>query len=124
MRAFRIPIFVLLLLLLFSLYANVSLSRRCDEWAAQLDDIQLLLDRQESPSGQLENLYASWQSQQGWLHILIHHDVLNDTEALLHRCITLASAGTLEELPPELAEMRVQFRLLAEMQHFSLKNVL
>ena len=107
MRAFRIPIFVLLLLLLFSLYANVSLSRRCDEWAAQL-----------------ENLYASWQSQQGWLHILIHHDVLNDTEALLHRCMTLASAGTLDELPSELAELRVQFRLLAEMQHFSLKNIL
>ena len=124
MRAFRIPIFTLLLLLSLSLYASVSLSRQCDAWTAQLDAAQQLSDRQESPAEPLEALYASWQAQQGWLHILIHHDVLNDTEVLLHRCMTLAASGALDELPPELAELRVQLCLLDEMQRFNLKNIL
>ena len=49
---------------------------------------------------------------------------MDDAEAMYHRSLALAERGEDSELRAELADLRAQLRLLAEMEEFSLRNVL
>lgn len=126
MRSFRIPIFILLLTLFLCLYADSNVSRCTDSWKQQLMTADGLVIREQwgEAKSVLTDLYDHWQTQQGWLHMLIEHKELDETEALLQRCIAFAQQQEDAELRADIAELRTQFTLLDEMQRLTLRNIL
>lgn len=70
--------------------------------------------------GTLDDL---WQDVQGYMHIIVSHEDLDEAEALMAQAKALSAQGSTEELYPVLAQLRHQFRLIAETQQLSPKNI-
>jgi len=123
MRATRLSLMVLLAVLVFVLWNAAWVTDRCGEWTAALDETVAALERGGSGQQQLDALSALWQEPQGYLHIVISHEELDEAEALLAQAGAMAAQGDSQSLYPVLAELRCQFRLIAETQRVSAKNI-
>ena len=99
MKAVRIPLFVLAVLLAFSV---------CNA---------------EEASAALARLDELWQADQVYLHIVVTHGDINNAETLLRRAVLLCQADS-EELRPTLAELHACLGMVAETQQISIKNIL
>lgn len=123
MRATRLSLMVLLAVLAFVLWNAAWVTDRCGEWTAALDEAEAALEQGGTGSAQLDALNALWQEPQGYLHIVISHEELDEAEALLAQAEAMAAQGDSQSLYPVLAELRGQFRLIAETQRVSAKNI-
>lgn len=123
MRATRLSLMVLLVVLAFVLWNAAWVTDRCGEWTAALDEAEAALEQGGTGSAQLDALNALWQEPQGYLHIVISHEELDEAEALLAQAEAMAAHGDSQSLYPVLAELRGQFRLIAETQRVSAKNI-
>lgn len=123
MRATRLSLMVLLAVLAFVLWNAAWVTDRCGEWTAALDEAEAALTQGGSGQQQLDALNALWQEPQGYLHIVISHEELDEAEALLAQAEAMAAQGDSQSLYPVLAELRGQFRLIAETQRVSAKNI-
>lgn len=123
MRATRLSLMVLLVVLAFVLWNAAWVTDRCGEWTAALDEAEAALEQGGTGSAQLDALNALWQEPQGYLHIVISHEELDEAEALLAQAEAMAAHGDSQSLYPVLAELRGQFRLIAETQRISAKNI-
>lgn len=123
MRATRLSLMVLLVVLAFVLWNAAWVTDRCGEWTAALDKAEAALAQGGSGQQQLDALNALWQEPQGYLHIVISHEELDEAEALLAQAEAMAAQGDSQSLYPVLAELRGQFRLIAETQRVSAKNI-
>ncbi|HAX31298.1 MAG TPA: hypothetical protein DCX96_08495 [Oscillibacter sp.] len=123
MRATRLSLMVLLVVLAFVLWNAAWVTDRCGEWTAALDEAEAALAQGGSGQQQLDTLNALWQEPQGYLHIVISHEELDEAEALLAQAEAMAAQGDSQSLYPVLAELRGQFRLIAETQRISAKNI-
>lgn len=123
MRATRLSLMVLLVVLAFVLWNAAWVTDRCEEWTAALDEAEAALAQGGSGQQQLDALTALWQEPQGYLHIVISHEELDEAEALLAQAEAMAAQGDSQSLYPVLAELRGQFRLIAETQRISAKNI-
>lgn len=123
MRATRLSLMVLLAVLAFVLWNAAWVTDRCGEWTAALDEAEAALEQGGTGSAQLDALNALWQEPQGYLHIVISHEELDEAEALLAQAEAMAAQGDRQSLYPVLAELRGQFRLIAETQRVSAKNI-
>ncbi len=123
MRATRLSLMVLLVVLAFVLWNAAWVTDRCGEWTAALDEAEAALAQGGSGQQQLDALNALWQEPQGYLHIVISHEELDEAEALLAQAEAMAAQGDSQSLYPVLAELRGQFRLIAETQRISAKNI-
>ena len=123
MRATRLSLMVLLVVLAFVLWNAAWVTDRCGEWTAALDEAEAALAQGGSGQQQLDALNALWQEPQGYLHIVISHEELDEAEALLAQAEAMATQGDSQSLYPVLAELRGQFRLIAETQRVSAKNI-
>lgn len=123
MRATRLSLMVLLAVLTFVLWNAAWVTDRCGEWTAALDEAEAALAQGGSGQQQLDALNALWQEPQGYLHIVISHEELDEAEALLAQAEAMAAQGDSQSLYPVLAELRGQFRLIAETQRISAKNI-
>lgn len=123
MRATRLSLMVLLVVLAFVLWNAAWVTDRCGEWTAALDEAEAALAQGGSGQQQLDTLNALWQEPQGYLHIVISHEELDEAEALLAQAEAMAAQGDSQSLYPVLAELRGQFRLIAETQRVSAKNI-
>lgn len=123
MRATRLSLMVLLVVLAFVLWNAAWVTDRCGEWTAVLDEAEAALAQGGSGQQQLDALNALWQEPQGYLHIVISHEELDEAEALLAQAEAMAAQGDSQSLYPVLAELRGQFRLIAETQRVSAKNI-
>ena len=123
MRATRLSLMVLLAVLAFVLWNAAWVTDRCGEWTAALDEAEAALAQGGSGQQQLDALVALWQEPQGYLHIVISHEELDEAEALLAQAEAMAAQGDSQSLYPVLAELRGQFRLIAETQRISAKNI-
>ena len=123
MRATRLSLMVLLVVLAFVLWNAAWVTDRCGEWTAALDEAEAALAQGGSGQQQLDTLNALWQEPQGYLHIVISHEELDEAEALLAQAKAMAAQGDSQSLYPVLAELRGQFRLIAETQRISAKNI-
>ena len=123
MRATRLSLMVLLVVLAFVLWNAAWVTDRCGEWTAALDEAEAALAQGGSGRAQLDALNALWQEPQGYLHIVISHEELDEAEALLAQAEAMAAQGDSQSLYPVLAELRGQFRLIAETQRISAKNI-
>lgn len=124
MRATRLSLMVLLVVLAFVLWNAAWVTDRCGEWTAALDEAEAALAQGGTGQQQLDTLNALWQEPQGYLHIVISHEELDEAEALLAQAEAMAAQGDSQSLYPVLAELRGQFRLIAETQRISAKNIL
>lgn len=123
MRATRLSLMVLLAVLAFVLWNAAWVTDRCGEWTAALDEAEAALAQGGTGQQQLDALNALWQEPQGYLHIVISHEELDEAEALLAQAEAMAAQGDSRSLYPVLAELRGQFRLIAETQRISAKNI-
>ena len=123
MRATRLSLMVLLVVLAFVLWNAAWVTDRCGEWTAALDEAEAALAQGGSGSAQLDALITLWQEPQGYLRIVISHEELDEAEALLAQAEAMAAQGDSQSLYPVLAELRGQFRLIAETQRISAKNI-
>lgn len=123
MRATRLSLMVLLAVLAFVLWNAAWVTDRCEEWTAALDEAEAALAQGGLGQQQLDALNALWQEPQGYLHIVVSHEELDEAEALLAQAEAMAAQGDSQSLYPVLAELRGQFRLIAETQRVSAKNI-
>ena len=104
------PIFVLAALLAFSLWNIRHMEEETDRWAEALDA--------------LWESYDDWSHSQTYLHIVSHHDAVDDAEAMYRRAIAFGETEELSEFHAELSDLRDQLRLIAEMEALNIRNVL
>ena len=107
MKSFRIPIFILLVTFLLSLYGGSSIRHYAQAW----QDI-------------LADLNDQWQEKQNRLHMLAEHQELDEVETLLRRCSAFAALEDDAELPADMAELSARLAILGENQGLSLRNIL
>ena len=123
LRAVRIPLFVLLAVLFFILWNAAWVTDRCGEWTAAVDTVTADLDAGGDGGAALGTLDDLWQDVQGYMHIIVSHEDLDEAEALMAQAKALSAHGSAKELYPVLAQLRHQFRLIAETQQLSPKNI-
>lgn len=126
MKAYFLSALTLLAVLALALWNSGSMTERTQRWQGQLDQVEVLIadDAWDQASEALEESYRDWSASQTYLHIVSHHDVLDDAEAMYRRCAVFIRIREESSLLGELSDLRHQLRLLAEMEQLSIKNVL
>lgn len=126
MKAYLLSALTLLAVLSLALWNNASMTERTQRWQSQLDQVESLAEdgAWEEAATTLEESYDDWSSSQTYLHIVSHHDVLDEAEAMYRRSAVFIHIREESSLLGELSDLRHQLRLLAEMEQLSIKNVL
>lgn len=126
MRPYLKPLTVLAAILAFALWNGAAMTGHTDRWRAQLEQADALAQAEEWSRAVdvLTDSYADWTQRQTYLHIVTEHDDVDDTEAMYRRAMAFAATREMTEFRAELADLRDQLRLLAEMERFNVKNVL
>ena len=120
------PLAVLAAILVLSLWNGSVMERRTSRWQAQLQQVRELAvaERWQAAEAALTDSYSDWSRSQTYLHIVTEHDAVDDAEAMYRRAMAFALEQEPSEFRAELADLQDQLRLLAEMERFSLKNIL
>ena len=125
-KGLLIPTALLAAILAFCLWNSAAMAACTARWRAQLEEADRLAQAGdwEGAAAAIRRGYADWSAGQTWLHIVANHDAVDGAEAMYHRALAFAQSREDSELRAELADLRDQLRLLAEMEEFSLRNVL
>ena len=120
------PLAVLVVILAFALWNSAVITGHTQRWRDQLQQAEALaLDENWQAAGDaLAKSYEDWSERQVFLHIVSEHEAVDDAEAMYRRAMAFAAEQESSEFRAELADLQDQLRLLAEMERFSLKNVL
>ena len=126
MKAYFLSVLTLLAVLSLALWNSASMAGRTQRWQGQLDQVEALATdgAWEEAYQALEESYGDWSSSQAYLHIVSHHDVLDEAEAMYRRAAVFICLQEESRLLGELSDLRHQLRLLSEMEQLSIKNVL
>lgn len=125
-KGLLIPAALLAAILAFCLWNSAAMAARTAQWRAQLEEAEDLARAGdwEGAAAAIRESCAGWSERQTYLHIVTSHDAVDGAEAMYHRALAFAESREDSELLAELADLRDQLRLLAEMEEFSLRNVL
>ena len=125
-KGLLIPAALLAVILAFCLWNSAAMARHTALWRAQLEEADRLAQAGDwdGAAAAIQEGYAAWSARQTYLHIVTSHDAVDGAEAMYHRALAFAGSKEDSELRAELADLRDQLRLLAEMEEFSLRNVL
>ena len=120
------PLAVLVVILAFALWNSAAITNHTQRWRDQLQQVEELAaaENWRSAADALAESYKDWSGSQVYLHIVSEHDAVDDAEAMYRRAMEFAEEQEYSEFRAELADLQDQLRLLAEMERFSLKNVL
>lgn len=120
------PIAVLAAILAFAIWNSRTMTADTDRWRTQLHQSDVLAQAGDwsGAVAALSESYADWSARQTYLHIVSEHDAVDDAEAMYHRALAFAATQESSEFRAELSDLRDQLRLLAEMERFSIKNIL
>ena len=126
LRPYLPPLALLAAILAFSLWNSACVTSQTDRWRDQLQQADALAQAEDWPEAvnALTASYEDWSDHQTYLHIVSQHDAVDDAEAMYHRCLAFAATQEVTEFRAELADLRDQLRLLAELEEFSIGNVL
>ena len=126
MKHFFPPLAVLAAILALSLWNARVMERQTSRLRTQLLQSQRLAAAEDWQGAEntLSDSYEDWTGRQTYLHIVTEHDAVDNAEAMYRRCAAFAAAEEPSEFRAELADLDDQLRLLAEMERFSIKNVL
>ena len=126
MRAYGISVGILAAILVFSLWNSSDMTASTVRWREQLqgaDQLALSGEWAEARDALWES-YDDWSHSQTYLHIVSHHDAVDDAEAMYRRAIAFGETEELSEFHAELSDLRDQLRLIAEMEALNIRNVL
>ena len=120
------PVAVLAVILAFALWNSAAITDHTQRWREQLQQVEKLTasENWREAADALSESYEDWSSRQVFLHIVSEHEAVDDAEAMYRRAMAFAEEQESSEFRAELADLQDQLRLLAEMERFSLKNVL
>ncbi len=126
MKAMKIPAAILAVILLAALADGFVLTRQCEDWSAHVEQIEHAAVQQDWDAARdaLESLTGSWEKWQTYLHILIDHDEIDQTEELLSLCQLHMEEKDTATLRVTVSQLRCMFSLLAEIEQLNIKNVL
>lgn len=125
-KSLAVPLAVLGVILAFALWNSRCVTAETDHWREQLRQAELLAQagEWERAAAALSDSYGDWAARQTYLHIVAEHDAIDGAESMYRRAMAFAATEELSEFRAELADLRDQLRLLAEMEKFSIGNVL
>lgn len=126
MKSFLPPLLILAAILAFAIWNCSAMVADTGRWSDELEQVDALAvsgDWDLTLSG-LSDSYQDWSDHQTYLHIVAEHGALDGAEAMYLRAQAFAKTEELTEFRAEIADLRNQLRLLAEMERFSVKNVL
>lgn len=126
MRGILPPLALLAGLLAFALWNGGQITADTARWRAQLQQADTLAQSEDwdGAHSTLLKSYEDWSRRQTYLHIVSQHSAVDEAEAIYRRCQAFAAVQELSEFRAELAGLREQLRLLAEMERFSVRNIL
>lgn len=126
MRGILPPLVLLTALLAFALWNGGRIAGDSARWQSQLEQADTLAQSEDwiGASTVLAESHRDWNRYQTYLHIVSSHSAVDEAEVLYRRCQAFAAVQELSEFRAETAALRQQLRLLAEMERFSLRNVL
>ena len=125
-KSLAVPLAVLGVILAFALWNSRCVTAETDHWREQLRQADILAQagEWERAAAALSDSYGDWSARQTYLHIVAEHDAIDGAESMYRRAMAFAATAELSEFRAELADLRDQLRLLAEMEEFSIGNVL
>ena len=126
MKGIFAPLALLAAVLGFALWNGEAMTAETRQLRQQLLETDRLILSEDWPAVReaLEESYGEWRRWQGYLHVVAQHAAAGEAEALYVRALALAEAEEAGELRAETAELRERLRLLAEMERFSIQNIL
>ena len=124
-KSLAVPLAVLGVILAFALWNSRCVTAETDHWREQLRQAELLAQagEWERAAAALSDSYGDWAARQTYLHIVAEHDAIDGAESMYRRAMAFAATEELSEFRAELADLRDQLRLLADMEKFSIGNV-
>ena len=117
---------VVLLLILTGLGNSVYVTARCEGWERQLTAAEAAAVEEdwETATIQLDALHRSWDKAEDYLHIVLHHEEVEDALVLIQQCRLFAALQDGDALLAAGEQLRCQYRHLAETEELHLKNIL
>ena len=124
-RSLWLPLASLAGLLALALWSSAATTRLSQDCQIPLQQAVALASQENWPAAAtaLKESRSAWQQHQTYLHIVAHHDVVDDAQAMYERAAAFADTQETSEFLAELADLQAQLRLLAETDQFSLGNV-
>ena len=126
MKACLFPLTLLAALLAFAVWTGSTLTDDTARWREQLARADALARSEDWAAAEdaLAESYADWSASQTYLHIVAEHDTVDDAEAMYRRALAFAAGQEPDELRAEIAGLRDQLRLLAELERLDIRNIL
>ena len=126
MKSFLPPLLLLAALLCFSLVNSTVMVRDTDRWSEPLAQADVLAAQNDldGAKAKLQDSYDDWSRSQTYLHIIEEHDAVDGAEDLYRRAYAFADAEDVSAFRAEIADLRNQLLLLAEMERVTIRNVL
>lgn len=126
MRALRIPLFVLLLLLAVCICSTVRMDIICHRWAQELERTQIAVEKYDFDAADeaLRELEEDWAHWQTYLHITIEHGEIDQAQELLDLCRLQVDEMDTPAFLIAATRLQGQLDLLREMEKLSIKNIL
>lgn len=126
MKAFYIPMGLLLVILGFSLWTGRYVEQHTERWNAMLEEIEDLARDEAWAEAEvrLETAYADWDASQTFFHTIMDHNELDEAENLFAGAFAVCREADGADFHMLLAQLMGQLRLLSETQSVSIKNVL
>ena len=117
---------VILLLILTGFGNSLYVTARCEGWERQLTAAEAAAVEEdwETATIQLDALYRSWDKAEDYLHIVLHHEEVEDALVLMQQCRLFAALQDGDALLAAGEQLRCQYRHLAETEELHLKNIL
>ena len=126
MKAFYIPMGLLLVILSFSLWTGRYVEQHTERWNAMLEEIEDLARDEAWAEAEvrLETAYADWDASQTFFHTIMDHSELDEAENLFAGAFAVCRERDSADFHMLLAQLAGQLRLLSETQCVSFKNIL
>lgn len=126
MKTKLISIGVILLLILAGFGNSIYVTARCEGWERQLTAAEnaVVAEDWETAQIQLDALYRSWDKAEDYLHIILHHEEVEEALMLTQQCRLFAALQDGDALLAAGEQLRCQYRHLAETEELHLKNIL
>ena len=126
MKALYIPVTLLTLILLFSVFTGVYVRQCTQDWVLLLEQCEEFLreEQWERTEDRLTRAYESWQEHSVTFHIILEHRDLEEAENIFSGAFAACRDRNGEDLSVLLRQLTSQILYIAETQEADVKNIL
>lgn len=126
MKAFYIPIALLAVMLIASLWFGHRVQQNVTPWVEQLEEVLTLAenDRWDEAHQQLLAVLEDWSAHSETFHMFLKHQDLDETDTLFVGVIAACREQDSVELHIHLQQLILHFKLLSETQQATWENIL